>query len=118
MSHSVVNIDDIEAAGPGGVVRFVRRELGLEAFGINWFDLPANAKGMAHDEATSGQEEVYVVVRGSGHWLVDDHEVPAQVGTFLRLDPETERCPVAGPEGMSFIAVGAPPGSYEPRGPF
>jgi mannose-6-phosphate isomerase-like protein (cupin superfamily) len=118
MSYSVVNIDDIEAAGPGGMVRFVRRELGIEAFGINWFDLPAGAEGMSHEETTSEQEEVYVVVRGSGHFLIDSHEVPAQVGTFLRVDPETERCPVAGADGMSFIAVGARRGSYEPRGPF
>jgi len=26
--------------------------------------------------------------------------------------------PVAGPEGMALLAVGAPRGSYEPRGPF
>ena len=40
MGYSVVNIDDVEGAGPGGVVHFVRRELGVEAFGINWFELP------------------------------------------------------------------------------
>ena len=37
---------------------------------------------------------------------------------FLRFDPETTRCPVAGPDGMTLIAVGAPRGAYEPRGPF
>jgi hypothetical protein len=40
------------------------------------------------------------------------------VGTFLRFDPETTRVPVAGPEGMTLVAVGARRGSYEPRGPF
>jgi hypothetical protein len=39
-------------------------------------------------------------------------------GTFVRFDPDTTRCPVAGPDGMTFIAVGTRPGSYEPRGPF
>ena len=71
MSYAVVNIDDIEGSGPDGAVRFVRRELGVEAFGINWFDLPAGAAGPEHDETTSEQEEVSVVVRGSGHWHVD-----------------------------------------------
>ena len=28
MGFSVVHIDEIEGAGPGGAVRFVRRELG------------------------------------------------------------------------------------------
>ena len=30
MGFSVVNVDEIEASGPGGVVRFVRRELGCQ----------------------------------------------------------------------------------------
>jgi hypothetical protein len=44
--------------------------------------------------------------------------VEVRAGTFLRFDPEARRVPVAGPEGMTIIAVGAPRGSYEPRGPF
>ena len=37
MGYSVVDLADVEPSGPGGAVRFVRRELGVEAFGINWF---------------------------------------------------------------------------------
>jgi mannose-6-phosphate isomerase-like protein (cupin superfamily) len=118
MGYSVVHVDEVEAAGPGGVVRFVRRVLGVEAFGINWFDLPAAAEGLEHDESGTEQEEVNVVVRGSGIWRVEGEEVPVREGSFLRFDPGTTRCPVAGPEGMTFIAVGARRGSYEPRGPF
>jgi quercetin dioxygenase-like cupin family protein len=118
MGYSVVNVDDIEAAGPGGAARFVRRELGVEAFGINWFEMPPRTEGNEHDETVSGQEEVSVVVRGSGHWRVDDTEVPVRVGSFIRFDPESVRCPVAGPDGMTFVSVGSRPGSYEPRGPF
>lgn len=118
MGYSAVNIEDIEGSGPGGAVRFVRRELGVEAFGINWFELGPNQVGHEHDEARSGQEEVSVVVRGGGHWRVDGTEVPVRVGSFVRFDPDTPRCPVAGPEGMTFVAVGVRRGSYEPRGPF
>jgi len=118
MGYSVKNIEEIEASGPGGAVRFVRRELGLEAFGINWFELPAGAPGREHDETGTGQEEINLVIAGSGVWRVEDQEVPARVGTFLRFDPETTRQPVAGPDGMTFIGVGARRGSYEPRGPF
>lgn len=118
MGYTVVNVDEIEAAGPGGAVRFVRRALGVEAFGINWFELPPGAEGREHDESNSGQEEVSVVVRGSGHWRVGGSEVPVRVGTFIRFDPETSRCPVAGPDGMAFVSVGSPRGAYEPRGPF
>ncbi len=118
MGYSVVNIDEIEPAGPGGAVRFVRRELGVEAFGINFFELPPGAEGREHDETGSGQEEVSVVVRGSGHWRVDGADVPVREGSVIRFDSETTRCPVAGADGLAFFSVGAQPGSYEPRGPF
>ena len=118
MGYSVVHVDEIEGAGPGGAVRFVRRKLGVEAFGINWFELPPNVIGHEHDETRSGQEEVSVVVRGGGHWRIDGAEVPVRAGSFVRFDAEATRCAVAGPEGMTFVSVGARPGAYEPRGPF
>ena len=56
MGYSRVNLNDIEPSGPGGAVHFVRRELGVEAFGINWFDLPPGVTGVEHDESSTGQE--------------------------------------------------------------
>jgi mannose-6-phosphate isomerase-like protein (cupin superfamily) len=118
VAYSVVHVDEIDGAGPGGAVKFVRRRLGVEAFGINWFELPPNAEGHRHDESESGQEEVNVIVRGSGVYRIDDEEVPFTAGTFFRFDPETTRQPVAGPDGFSMIAIGARRGSYEARGNF
>jgi uncharacterized cupin superfamily protein len=118
VAYSVVHVDQIEGGGPGGGFRFVRRELGVEAFGINWIELSPRAEGHEHDESESGQEELNVVVRGSGVYRVDDEEVPVRVGSFLRFDPGTRRVPVVGPEGMALLAVGARRGSYEPRGLF
>ena len=118
MGYSKVNIQEVEGAGPGGAFRFVRRELGVLAFGINWIELPPGAEGREHDESESGQEEVTVVVAGAGVYRVDGEEVAVLKGDFLRFDPETTRCPVAGPEGLTLIAIGAPRGGYEPRGPF
>jgi hypothetical protein len=57
MGYSVVNIDEIERAGPGGAVKFLRRELGVQAFGVNWFELPPNAEGRRHDETESEQRK-------------------------------------------------------------
>ena len=118
MGYSIVKLDEIDREGPGGAIRFVRRRLGVHAFGINWFEFPPGAEGHEHDEAQSGQEEVNVIVRGSGSYRIDGEVVPVDVGTFLRFDPETQRVPIAGPEGLTMIAVGARRGSYEPRGPF
>src|SRR4051794_41906631 len=93
MGYAVVRIDELEPAGPGGVVRFVRRELGVEAFGINWFELPPNAEGHPHDESQSGQEEVNVIIRGSGVYRIDGEEVPFTAGTVFPFDPEAPQQP-------------------------
>jgi quercetin dioxygenase-like cupin family protein len=118
VGYSVVSIDELAGSGPGGAVRFVRRELGVEAFGINWFEIAPGMEGHEHDEQDSGQEEVNVIVRGAGVYRIDGEEVPCSAGTIFRFDPETTRQPVAGPDGMTMIAVGARRGSYEARGPF
>ncbi len=118
MGYSVVNIEDIEGAGPGGAIKFVRRELGVEAFGVNWFEIAPNAEGHEHNEEKTQQEEVNVVIDGAGRWRIDGEEIEVKRGTVLRFDPETTRCPIAGPEGMTFVAIGARRGSYEARGPF
>jgi hypothetical protein len=118
MGWSVVDVAEIEGEGPGGAVRFVRRRLGVEAFGINWFELPPNVTGREHDERETAQEEVNVIVRGSGVYRIEGEEVPARVGMFFRFDPGATRVPIAGPDGMTMIAIGARRGSYEPRGPF
>ena len=82
MGYSIVDVAALEGAGPCGAVRFVRRQLGVEAFGINWFELPPGAEGLEYDETGTGQEEVNVVVRGSGIWRVDGEEVPVREGAF------------------------------------
>ena len=75
-------------------------------------------QGVEHDETGTQQEEVNVVVAGSGVYRVEGEEIPVTVGSVLRFDPETTRQPVAGPDGLTMVAVGARRGSYEPRGPF
>jgi quercetin dioxygenase-like cupin family protein len=119
MGYSVVDLDAIEPAGPGGAVRFVRRELGATACGLNHFTLAPNSPGNEHDESASGQEEVMIVLAGSGILQVDDDEIPLRAGRFVRLDPETRRLPIAGPDGLTFVTVGSPRETpYVPRGPF
>src|SRR5207247_1770955 len=75
MAYSITHIDEIEGAGPGGSVRFVRRVLGVEAFGINWFEIAPNSEGREHDESETGQEEVNVIVRGSGVYRIEGEEI-------------------------------------------
>jgi mannose-6-phosphate isomerase-like protein (cupin superfamily) len=115
MGYDVVDIDTLEGEGPGGAVRKLRRALGARAFGFNHFRLPPGITGREHDHAEQGQEEVYVVLRGSGVMRVDGDEVELHPGIVLRVDPATTRVPVAGDDGLEFITFGAPlEGPYEP----
>jgi quercetin dioxygenase-like cupin family protein len=118
VAYSIVHVDDLPPEGPGGAVRFVRRHLGVGAFGVNWFEIPPNMEGHEHNEQESQQEEINIVIRGSGVYRVEGEDIPVRPGTIVRFDPETTRVPIAGSEGMTMIAVGARRGSYEPRGPF
>ena len=96
----------------------MRRELGVEAFGINWFELPPGAEGVEHDETATGQEEVNVVIAGSGVWRIDGDGGAGARRHLPPLRPGDRPLPVAGPDGMTFIGVGARRGSYEAHGPF
>jgi uncharacterized cupin superfamily protein len=117
MAYRAVHVDDVERRR--GVIRFMRRELGTQAFGINQFDLPPGAEGLEHDHEESGQEEVYVILAGSGVMRVDGDEVPLRPGLYLAVSPDATRQPVAGPEGLTWVCVGAVPGGgYLPQGPF
>jgi hypothetical protein len=118
VGYSVVNVDELAAEGPGGAVRFVRRRLGVEAFGDQLVRDPAERRGHLHDEAETKQEEVSVVIGGSGVYRVDGDEVPVGPARSCVSTPEPPRVSVAGPDGRTMIAVGAHRGSYEPRGPF
>ena len=59
--YDVANFAELD-----GIVKKVRKALGVTAFGVNYFDLPAGAEGLEHNETRSNQEEVYVYVKGSG----------------------------------------------------
>ena len=87
MGYSTVNVDEIEGAGPGGAVHFVRRVLGVEAFGVNWFEIPPNTAGLEHDESETQQEEVNVIVRGSGVYRVDGEECRSGSGRSCASTP-------------------------------
>ena len=97
------------------MVRKVRRALGAQAFGFNYFTLPPGVEGREHDHAEANQEEVYFVVRGSGVMRVDGEDVELRPGRFVRVDPASRRVPVAGEEGVEFVTFGAPlDRRYEP----
>jgi mannose-6-phosphate isomerase-like protein (cupin superfamily) len=115
VGYSVVDVAELEAEGPGGMVRKARRAVGARAFGFNYFVFPPNQEGREHDHEDSGMEEVYFVVKGSGRMVVDGEEIDLRPGRFVRVDGESTRMPVSGDDGLEFVTFGAPvDGAYEP----
>ena len=61
------------------------------------------------------QEEVYVVVRGSGRMKLDDEIVELEEWDAVRVPPGTWRWYEAGPEGLELLVFGAPSVGASPR---
>ena len=113
--YDIADVSDLDAEGPGGMVRKVRRAVGARAFGCNYFIFPPNQEGREHDHGDSNQEEVYFVVKGSGTMRIDGDEVELRPGRFVRVDPGATRVLVSGPDGLESVTFGAPvDGKYEP----
>lgn len=74
--------------------------------------LPAG-KWMPFVHAHKQNEEVYIVIRGSGTFHVDGNEFPIGEGSAIRVDPSGERAWKAGDEDLYFICVQAREGSLE-----
>ncbi|MEP6910428.1 MAG: cupin [Actinomycetota bacterium] len=108
--YDVARIDELD-----GTVKKLRKALGVTAFGVNYFDLAPRAEGLEHNETQTNQEEVYVYVKGSGRLRLAGDEIEVGEGMAVRVDPEVTRQPVAGNEGLAWVAIGAPKdGKYEP----
>jgi len=96
-----------EAATIEGRRKLVASELEARAIRMNQFDNEPNQAGKEHDERESGQEEIYTALRGSGVIVVDGEEIELAPGRYVLVEPETTRQVVAGPEGLSYLIVGA-----------
>jgi len=102
MSHSIFETASIE-----GRRKLVAAGLDARAVRMNQFDSPPGFEGFEHDERESGQEEVYVALRGEGVLRVAADAIELVPGRYVLVSPEETRQVVAGPEGLSYLVVGA-----------
>jgi mannose-6-phosphate isomerase-like protein (cupin superfamily) len=111
-THVNLKRDVADMAPQGGMApdveaRFATGALGLEKSGLSYQRLAPKARmpfGHSHEQ----QEEVYVVLSGSGRAKLDDEVVDLEPLDALRMEPDTMRNLEAGPEGLEIIAFGAP----------
>jgi len=108
--YTIVNMKEIEnGAVEGGSTleaRFARKHPDSDHIGLSHFRYAPgrrSAKGHSHRE----QEEVYVVLGGSGRVKLDDELVEVRSWDVVRVAPGTFRGFSAGPEGLELLAIGS-----------
>ncbi|MEI7815987.1 MAG: cupin domain-containing protein [Desulfuromonadales bacterium] len=89
---------------------FIGKELGLTGCEVSLNRLPAG-KGMPFVHTHKKNEELYIILRGSGIFSVDGEEFPIQEGSLVRVAPEGERAWKAGGEDLYFICIQAEAGT-------
>jgi mannose-6-phosphate isomerase-like protein (cupin superfamily) len=95
--------------------RAATKPLELEQSALSYQRVPPGYRfPFGHTHAS--QEEVYVVVRGSGRMKVDDEIVALAEWDAVRVPPGTWRGYEAGPEGLELLVFGAPNLGDDPRG--
>jgi uncharacterized cupin superfamily protein len=94
-----------------GIARLVSRGMGITAFGANVFELPPEYLTESHDEADSGQQELYVALRGSGAVVIGDARVPLDGEHMVRVDAGIDRALASGPDGLRVLCIGGVPGA-------
>lgn len=98
--------DDAAKHGMGDTLEahFVRAHLDCERTGLSLQRIKAGQRMFGHTHKTD--EEVYVVLSGSGTALVgaDHHELRPM--DALRVAPATLRAFEAGPDGLELLAFG------------
>ena len=105
--------DDVENSaekfGMGDVLaaHFVRDDLDATQFGLSLQRLKPNQR-MPFGHNHKQQEEVYVVVGGSGRIKLDDDVIDVARWDAVRMAPEVMRALEAGPDGLEVVAFGAP----------
>lgn len=117
MKNLKTDVDDVGSnfdGSPDLEFRLATKALGLEQSGLGYQRIPANYRfpyGHTHER----QEEVYVVVGGSGRMRLDDEELELTLWDVVRVTPGTWRGYEAGPDGLELLVIGAPNLGDDPR---
>jgi quercetin dioxygenase-like cupin family protein len=110
-------LDDIPPVKPDwpGTWKSVRHHLGITAFGINAVRKDEGATLIPeHDEAQSGQQEVYLVLDGRAICVLDGEHIELEAGDLVAVEPQVRRSIRAETSPTMLLAIGGSPGQpYE-----
>lgn len=93
-----------------------RKALGTGAFGYNLVEIGPGGQIPEHDEAQSGQVEVYAILAGEAVMRLDGEDHPAPAGTFASIEPAATRQILNRSDApVTALLIGVQPeGGYEP----
>jgi len=101
----IAHLDDFEQRGRDIPVR---EHFGIGSFGANAFTPGEDGTLIgAHDEAGTGQEELYIVLDGTATFEIDGDEIEAGAGTFVFVPPASHRKATG---TGTVLALGGTPG--------
>jgi mannose-6-phosphate isomerase-like protein (cupin superfamily) len=115
MGYTLRNVKDVDDSAPAfGMspdveARFARNALESRQVALSYQRLQPNVR-MPFGHAHAQQEEIYVVLAGSGRAKLDNDVVELAQWDALRVDPATMRAIEAGEDGIEFLAFGGPIG--------
>jgi quercetin dioxygenase-like cupin family protein len=109
--YEILSLDDLERYPSEfhdfSVLMPLRRRLGLRAFGANCWTAEAGEQIVPRHEEDSGNEELYVVVRGRVRFLVGEEETDAPAGTLVHVPSGVVRQAFAEePESIVLVVGG------------
>ena len=116
--YSIKHRDEFEAMEGSGECtwRLARKALGTSAFGFNLVEIEPGGQMPEHDEAESGQVELYVILEGDAVLRIEGKDHPAPAGTFASIDPPAGRTILNRSEDkVTAMLIGVQPeGGYQP----
>ena len=107
IKQDLQDIGSLFDGSPDLEFRSATKALGLEQSGLSYQRIPPGYR-FPYGHTHKTQEEVYVVVRGSGRMRVDDEIVALTSWDAVRIPPGAWRGYEAGPDGLEILVIGAP----------
>ena len=119
-SFTIKHRDEFESMEGSGdsTWKLARKALGTSAFGFNLVEIAPGGQIPEHDEAQSGQVELYAILEGDAVLKIEGEEHPAPAGTFASIEPPATRTILNHSDApVTALLIGVhPEGGYEPMG--
>jgi uncharacterized cupin superfamily protein len=116
--YTIKHRDEFESMeGSGDTTwKLARKALGTSAFGFNIVDIEPGGQIPEHDEAESGQVELYAILEGEAILRIEGEDHPAPAGTFASIEPPASRTILnrSGAEVTALLIGVHPSEGYEP----